>query len=69
MGKWKKDKIISEYLYFDVTMDEYEFPIHIADSPSELGEMIGKTSNAISSAISKAEARGGKSRYHRVLKD
>lgn len=68
-GKWKKEKITSKYLYFDATMDKYEYPIHIAESPSELAEMLGVSRNAIYSAINQAEKRGGKCRYHKALKD
>lgn len=54
------------YLYMLVTKDELELPIAVADSPAELGRMIGVNANTISSAISKAESRGNKSRYVRV---
>lgn len=38
-------------VYLKVTKDKYELPLAIADSPSELAEMVGTTSNAITSAI------------------
>lgn len=39
-------------LYLATTHDEYELPVAVADSPSELAMMLGTTANCISSSIS-----------------
>ena len=39
-------------VYMEVTQDEYELPLAIADSPAELARMCGVNPNAVSSAIS-----------------
>lgn len=38
-------------LYMRVTADEFELPIAVAGSPKELAQMLGKTRNAVNSAI------------------
>lgn len=39
-------------LYMKCTTDKYELPIAVADSPSELAEMLGTNANVVSSSIS-----------------
>lgn len=39
-------------LYLATTHDEYELPVAVADSPSELAMMLGTTANCILSSIS-----------------
>lgn len=39
-------------LYLRTTVDEYELPIAVAESPGELAEMLGTNANVVSSAIS-----------------
>lgn len=41
-----------EYVWMYVTDDEYEFPIHITDSVTELARLIGTKPNTISSSYS-----------------
>jgi ribosomal protein L7Ae-like RNA K-turn-binding protein len=53
-------------LWLLVTFDEYELPLFVADSASELGRHVGLSANAIISAVSKAKHKGFRSRYHSV---
>ena len=53
-------------LYMAVTSDKYELPIAVADSPLELGEMLGRSRNTILSAISHAKRWGSRCCYVRV---
>lgn len=53
-------------LWLLVTFDEYELPLFVADSAGELGRHVGLSANAIISAISHANKKGFKSRYHSV---
>ena len=39
-------------LYMKTTVDEYELPVAIADSPGELARMLGTNANVVSSSIS-----------------
>ena len=39
-------------LYLRTTVDEYELPVAVAESPGELAEMLGTNANVVSSAIS-----------------
>ena len=39
-------------LYMEITKDEYELPVAVAESPTELARITGYTRNAILSAIS-----------------
>ena len=50
-------------LWLLVTFDEYELPLYVADSAAELGKHVGKSANAIISAISHARKDGQRSRY------
>ncbi len=47
-------------LYLEVTSDEYELPIAVAESPKELARMTGTTSNIIRSAICHLKQPGRK---------
>lgn len=40
-------------LYMQVTKDEYEFPIHIANSVKELAEITGMKEKSLASMISR----------------
>lgn len=53
-------------LYMLVTDDEYELPLVVADSVSELARILQITPNAISSAISKSRKNGYRSIYVKV---
>ena len=39
-------------LYIKTTMDKYELPIAVADSPLELATFLGMSKNTVSSSIS-----------------
>lgn len=50
-----------------VSKDQYELPIHIADTAKELAELVGvKNAVTIMSAISHANKRGNRCKYVRV---
>lgn len=53
-------------LWMEVTTDDLELPLVVASSAEELARKNGKTRHNIYSAISKAKARGYKSRYVKV---
>ena len=53
-------------LYMLVTNDEYELPIVVADSVSELARILKIPPNRIQSAISHAKKKGHKSIYVKV---
>lgn len=38
-------------LYVKYSLDKYELPIAVADSPKELAKMVGTTANVVSSSI------------------
>ena len=44
-------------LYIMVTRDKYELPLAVADTAAELARMVGVTTNAVLSGISKARKR------------
>lgn len=39
-------------LYLRTTVDEYELPVAVAESPSELAQILGTTPGCVSSSIS-----------------
>ena len=53
-------------LWMEVTTDDLELPLVVAGSATELARKVGKTTNNISSSISKAKTRGYRSRYVKV---
>lgn len=55
-----------KYLYMQITQDELELPLAVADSSEELGRMIGKSGNAVISAIVNAKKNGYRSQYVKV---
>ncbi len=55
-----------QYVWMMVTFDEFELPLAVADTAAELGKLVGQSSNAITSAVSKAKHKGFRSRYHAV---
>lgn len=57
---------MSKYLYMMVSSDEYELPLAVADSPSELGRMVGTNPRNIIAAIYHSKVRGNKSKYRKV---
>lgn len=55
------------FVWMEISKDQYELPIHIADSAKELAELTGaKNQVVINSAISHAKKRGGWCKYVRV---
>ncbi len=54
------------YYYMAVTPDEYELPIAVAESNKQLSEMIGVSSNSISSNISRGCS--GRNRGFKIIK-
>jgi hypothetical protein len=52
-----------------VTKDEYELPMAIADTPTELAKMVGTTRAAINSQISRARKSGKRSNFVKVVFD
>lgn len=55
-----------KYLWIYVSADKYEFPLAIALSSNELGEMIGVDGTTIRTAVYHAEKRGHSCRYKKV---
>ena len=53
-------------LYLLVTEDEYELPLVVAESLTELSEILQIPKNRITSAISHAKRRGYRSKYVKV---
>lgn len=49
-------------LYIAVTLDKYELPLAVADTPAELARLMGTTCNSVLSSIAHGEKR-----YKRVL--
>ncbi len=56
-------------LYLEVTRDEYELPIAVADTCGELAVMRGTTKNAVLSGISHEKRNGRQSRFKKVVID
>lgn len=58
-------------IYVQVTPDEYELPVAVADSPEELAEITGHTVGTIKTTISKRKngKRKGKFLYVEVEED
>lgn len=52
------------YLWMEVTNDEYELPIAIADTAKELAEMRGVDRTTIAKSIKRKEE---KSRFKRIM--
>lgn len=53
-------------VWMQVTKDKYELPVAIADSCKELAEIVGKTSNTVSSSITHSKERGNWTPYRKV---
>lgn len=56
-------------VYMRVTDDEYELPVAIADTQTELARMLGVNANTVISALSKVRRTGSKSVYKEVQID
>ncbi len=53
-------------VWLKVTLDEYEYPLVIADSSAELAKLCGTTVGNIYSSMSHAKHDGRKSPYRKV---
>ena len=58
---------MDEVLYMKVTRDEYELPMAVATSPTELARMVGVKKDNVSGGIYRREKFGSKSQYVKVL--
>ena len=56
-------------LWLRVTQDEYELPMVVADSRTELAEMLGVRPKNISSTMAHAKRRGWRCCYQKVEVD
>ena len=60
----------SKYIYMRVTQDDYELPLFVSESPSEIAKFDGTSSNCVMTIAGKAEkGLEKKPRYRRVLKE
>lgn len=59
----KKEK----YVWLLVTADEYELPLYVAETVSELADFVGLAPSTIRSAISHAKKKGFNCKYKKVL--
>lgn len=53
-------------LWLKVTADKYEFPLAVADSASQLANMVGTSKECIYSCVSHAKSHGYRSQYIKV---
>ena len=54
-------------IWMKVTLDKYEFPIEIADSPLALAIKCGTTKGSIISGVSKYKCEGKRTSYRKVV--
>jgi len=65
-----RGKIMCKYLWVAVEADEYELPLAVAETATELGEMIGVNHRTIRSCISqKFNGRQSGRKYMKVRID
>ena len=55
-----------KYLYMELTTDEYELPLCVADSVAELARLRGVSENSVYSALSRSEKEKRWSKYGKV---
>lgn len=55
-----------KYLWLAVTVDKYEFPIHIEDTAKALGERLGISGDTVIQAVTRK--RDGKKSGRKILK-
>ena len=53
-------------VYMQVTKDEYELPLAIADSVPKLAEMVGVKAKSIYDSMSRAKTLGFRTQYKKV---
>jgi len=56
------------HLYLQITTDQFELPVAVADTVSELSLMTGAGTKHIRSSVSKAK-RGAKTKFIKVVFD
>lgn len=62
----KDDDDLPEWVYTYVSNDEYELPLFVTDTATEMAMKTHTTKNNIHSSISHANSRCGNTRYRRV---
>lgn len=55
------------YIYMKVTRDDLELPVAVADSPTELAEIIGKSKRSISKIFSLIKTKGAKYKSYKIV--
>ena len=56
-------------IWMEVTRDEYELPVAVADTADKLGKLVGVKGHSIREIMSMAKRRGGKCKYITVIID
>lgn len=54
------------FLWLEVTKDEYELPVAVADSAAELSEVLGLDADSVMSSYSRAKRKGCWCKYKKV---
>lgn len=54
------------FLWMEVSKDEYELPLAVADSAAELSEVLGLDADSVMSSYSRAKRKGYWCKYKRV---
>ena len=57
---------MGKYLYIAHTMDEYELPIAVADSPTQLARMLGVKPDTVISAVSRQKKNCINRKYKKI---
>ena len=50
-------------IWMEVTRDEYELPVAVADTADKLGKLVGVKGHSIMEIMFRAKKRGGKCKY------
>lgn len=58
---------MNNVVYMEVTKDEYELPVAVADSVTELARLVGIGKSGVSKGISYAEKYGARCKYVKVV--
>ena len=54
------------FLWLEVTKDEFELPVAVADSAAELSEVLGLDAGSVMSSCSRAKRKGYWCKYKKV---
>jgi len=57
------------FIYMEVSMDDKELPMAVADSAAELSRMVGVHPSYVTNSIYRYEKEGKKSRFVRVRRE